>query len=195
MRKLAIIALLFGMPLFAQQKLKPGSYVRFETSMGNFTAELYPTQAPITVAHFVGLVQGTKEWKDPKTGQTIKNKPFYDGLIFHRVIENFMIQGGDPLGNGTGGPGFNVQDEFSKVLKHDRPGRLAMAHSSLPNSGGSQFYITTVPYPSLDGGYTIFGQIVEGMDVVTKISQVKRDPRDRPLTPVVLKKVTIQKVN
>jgi peptidyl-prolyl cis-trans isomerase A (cyclophilin A) len=197
-KKLALLlVVLLAMPAaFAQEKstLKPGTYVRFQTSMGDFTAELYPVQAPNTVNNFVGLVRGTKDWKDPRTGQTMKNKPFYDGLAFHRVIDNFMIQGGDPLGNGTGNPGFSLQDEFSKTLKHDRPGRLAMAHSAAPNSAGSQFYITTVPYPSLDGAYAIFGQIVEGMDVVMKISKVKTDPRDKPLTPVVMKKVTIETV-
>src|SRR6185295_11807499 len=181
MKKLVILAVLLTVPAaFGQQKKKlpPGTYVHFETTMGDFTAELYPKVAPATVENFIGLVQGTKPWKDPKTGQMIKNKPFYDGLTFHRVIDAFMIQVGDPLGNGTGNPGFQIKDEFTKELKHDRPGRLAMAHSSLPNSAGSQFYITVVPYPSLDGGYAIFGQIVDGMDVVTKISKVKKDAQD-----------------
>ena len=207
MKRLVILAMLLAAPTtFGQQSsapvnppgaapaLKAGTYAKFETSVGNFTAELYPQQAPVTVANFIGLVRGTKEWKDPKSGATMKNKPFYNGLTFHRIISDFMIQGGDPLGTGTGNPGYKIQDEFSKVLKHDRPGRIAMAHSSLPNSAGSQFYITVKPYPSLDGQYAIFGQVVEGMDVVMAISKVKTSPGDKPVTPVIMKKVTIEVV-
>lgn len=196
MKRLVILAILLTVPAaFGQQKkkLSAGTYAHFETSAGNFTAELYPKVAPATVENFVGLAEGTKQWKDPKTGQMVR-KPFYDGLIFHRVIDAFMIQGGDPLGTGFGNAGFQIKDEFTKELKHDRPGRLAMAHSSLPNSASSQFYITVVPYPSLDGAYAIFGQIVDGMDMVTKISKVKVDAQDRPTTPVVIKKVTIERV-
>jgi len=200
MKKLLLIAMLLAVPAaFAQEKkLNPGVYAHFETSMGNFTAELYEKDAPITVANFIGLAEGTKEWKDPKTGQMVKGKHYYDGLIFHRVIDGFMIQGGDPLGTGTGGPGYAIKDEVK--LKHDKEGTLAMANAG-PNSAGSQFYITVVPNLSfLDTDpqhkYTVFGQIVSGMDVVKSIGKVKTsgEPQNRPQTPVTIKKVTIERV-
>ena len=173
-------------------KRKPGLYATFETSLGKIVCELYEKEAPKTVANFVGLAKGTKEWTDPKTGQKVK-KPFYDGLIFHRVIPNFMIQTGCPLGNGMGGPGYQFGDEFDPSLKFDKPGRLAMANSG-PNTNGSQFFITHVPTPHLNGKHTIFGQVIEGQDIVTKIGAVPRDTRDKPLTPVVIKKLTIERV-
>lgn len=175
--------------------LKPGLYARFQTSMGSFTAELNEKEAPGTVASFAGLASGTLEWTDPKTGQKQK-KPYYDGLTFHRVIDNFMIQGGDPLGSGTGGPGFTIKDEFNS-LKHDKAGVLAMARTSAPNSAGSQFYITVTATPFLDGQqppYVVFGQVVEGVDVVQKIGKTPTAPGDRPLTPVVINKITIERV-
>src|SRR6185295_9622573 len=139
--------------------------------MGNFTAELNEKEAPITVANFAGLAGGTIEWTHPKTG-TKQKAPYYDGIIFHRVIDNFMIQGGDPLGAGTGGPGFTIKDEFNN-LKHDKAGVLAMARTGAPDSGGSQFYVTLTATPFLDGRpvapYVVFGQVIEGMDVVQKI--------------------------
>lgn len=173
------------------KKLKPGTYVVFETPMGKIVCRLFEKEAPQTVANFVGLTEGTKEWRDPKTGETVK-RPFYDGLTFHRVIPDFMIQGGDPRGDGTGGPGYQFADEFSPGLKHDRPGRLSMANAG-PGTNGSQFFITVKPTPWLDGRHTIFGEVVEGQEVVSKIVTVPRsqDGRDRPLTPVVMKKVTI----
>jgi peptidyl-prolyl cis-trans isomerase A (cyclophilin A) len=195
MKKFLIFAMLLAVSAaFAQEKpkLKPGVYAHFETSMGNFTAELFEKDAPITVANFVGLAEGTKEWKDPKTGATMKGKHFYDGLTFHRIIDGFMIQGGDPLGTGTGGPGFTIKDEVK--LKHDQPGRLAMAKTSAPNTNSSQFYITVVPTPFLDKDYTVFGQVTTGMDVVNKISKVKTGANDRPVTPVVINKVAIERV-
>jgi cyclophilin family peptidyl-prolyl cis-trans isomerase len=195
MKKLMILAMLISVPTaFAQEKPKvnPGIYAHFETSMGNFAAELFEKDAPMTVANFIGLADGTKDWKDPRTGATMKGKHYYDNLVFHRVIENFMIQGGDPLGDGSGGPGYNIKDEFK--LKHSPEGTLAMANTGRPNSAGSQFYITVAPFQSGDGSYTVFGQVVNGMDVVKAISHVKTGDRDKPLTPVVIRKVTIERV-
>ena len=175
--------------------LKPGLYAHFETSMGNFTAELNEKEAPITVASFAGLATGDKEWTDPKTGQKQK-KPYYNGLIFHRVIDGFMIQGGDPLGNGTGGPGFTIKDEFNN-LKHTKVGTLAMARTSAPDSAGSQFYITVAATPFLDGQqppYVVFGQVIEGVDSVLAIGKTPTGSQDRPVTPVVIKTVKIERV-
>ena len=172
-----------------QKKLPPGLYAVMETTQGNITLELFEKEAPKTVANFVGLAEGTKEWTDPKTRQKVK-RPLYDGVIFHRVIPGFMIQGGDPLGNGTGGPGYQFEDEFAPNLKFDRPGRLAMANAG-PNTNGSQFFITEGPTEWLNNRHTIFGQVIEGQDVVKKIVSVPRDERDRPKTAVVIKKVQI----
>ena len=165
-----------------------GLFAKFETTQGTITVKLFEKESPKTVANFVGLAEGTKEWTDPKSGQKVK-RPFYDGLIFHRVITDFMIQGGDPLGTGTGGPGYQFADEFSS-LKFDRPGLLAMANAG-PNTNGSQFFITEVPTPWLTNKHTIFGEVTEGMDVVKKIVRVPKGPGDRPTTPVVIKKLTI----
>lgn len=162
-----------------------------ETSLGKIVIKLYEKEAPKTVANFVDLAKGTKEWLDPKTGQKVK-RPFYDGLIFHRVIPGFMIQGGCPMGNGTGSPGYRFEDEFSPQLQFDRPGLLAMANSG-PNTNGSQFFITTVPTPHLSNRHTIFGEVILGQDVVVAIGNVPRGAQDRPLTPVILKKIIIQK--
>jgi peptidyl-prolyl cis-trans isomerase A (cyclophilin A) len=177
------------------RNLKAGVYAHFQTSMGNFTAELNEKEAPGTVESFVGLASGTKEWTDPRSG-TKQKKPYYDGLTFHRVIDNFMIQGGDPLGSGTGGPGFTIKDEFNN-LKHDKAGVLAMARTPAPNSAGSQFYITVTATPFLDGQqppYVVFGQVTEGVEVVQKIGKTPTAPGDRPLTPVVINKITIERV-
>lgn len=173
------------------KKLAPGTYVVFETTMGKVVCRLFDKEAPQTVSNFIGLTEGTREWRDPKTGENVK-RPFYDGLIFHRVIPDFMIQGGDPRGDGTGGPGYQFADEFSPNLKHDRPGRLSMANAG-PGTNGSQFFITVKPTSWLDGRHTIFGEVVEGQDVVSKIVKVPRsqDGRDLPLTPVVMTRVTI----
>ena len=140
-----------------------------ETSLGTIRIELFPDKAPKTVANFAGLAEGTKEFTDIKTGKKIKKK-FYDGLIFHRVIPEFMIQGGCPAGEGTGGPGYKFEDEIDPELKFDKSGRLAMANSG-PGTNGSQFFITEVSTPWLNGNHTIFGQVTDGMDVVKKIPE------------------------
>lgn len=165
-------------------------FALFETNKGNFKLKLFADKAPETVANFVGLADGTKEWTDPKTNQKVK-KPFYDGLIFHRVIPDFMIQFGCPLKNGTGGPGYVIKDEFAPGLKHDKPGIVSMANRG-PNTGGSQFFITVAATPWLDGKHAIFGEVVEGMDVVNAISNVKTLPGDKPAEDVVVKHVKIE---
>jgi len=172
--------------------LKPGVYAVFETTLGEITCRLFPDKAPATVENFTGLAKGTKEFVDPKTRQRI-TRPFYDGLTFHRVIPNFMIQAGCPLGNGTGGPGFQFKDEFSKDLRFDRPGKLAMANAG-PNTNGSQFFITVAATDWLNDHHTIFGEVVRGYEVVEKITKVPRDRSDRPTTPVVMKTVRITEV-
>src|SRR5947208_4489010 len=155
----------------------------FTTSEGNFTIRLFDQEVPNTVANFVGLAEGTKEFTDPKTGQKVK-RPFYDGLGFHRVIEGFMLQGGCPLGTGTGGPGYKFADEFNAKLRHSKPGILSMANSG-PNSNGGQFFITLVPTPWLDNKHSVFGEIVEGMDGVNKIGKTATSkPGDRPVEPI-----------
>lgn len=164
----------------------------FETSQGNMVIRLFHKQVPKTVANFVGLAEGLKEYTDPKTGNKTKGH-FYDGLIFHRVIPQFMVQGGDPLGTGTGGPGYEFEDEFSPELKHNKPGILSMANAG-PNTNGSQFFITEVPTPHLDNRHSVFGEVIEGLDVVKKITGVKRNAMDKPMEDVVLKKVTIKRV-
>lgn len=175
-------------------RLKPGLYTVIDTDLGRIVCELYPKVAPLGVANFVGLAEGTKEFTDPATGQKAK-KPFYDGLIFHRVIPDFMIQGGDPLGQGMGGPGYQFKNEISPDYKFDQPGRLAYANAG-PDTNGSQFFITTVPNPSLDGGYTIFGQVVEGQEVAVAIAAVPRgaSQQDMPNEPVAMKKVSILRI-
>lgn len=170
-------------------------YALFKTNKGNFKALLHHTKAPKTVENFVGLAEGTREFTDPKTGKKVK-RPYYDGLIFHRIIPNFMIQGGDPLGTGTGGPGYSFNDEFHPELKHDKKGVLSMANSG-PNTNGSQFFVTVGATPHLDAqrsqnrGYSIFGEVVEGYDVVESISEVSTGAQDRPVEPVIINKLEI----
>ena len=162
----------------------PGVYAVFNTSKGKIVCRLFIDEAPVTVANFMGLADGKKEWTDPGTGEKKKSR-FYDGLIFHRVIPNFMIQGGDPLGTGTGGPGYRFQDEFHASLKFDKPGLLAMANSG-PGTNGSQFFITVAPTPHLTNRHTIFGRVVEGQDVADAISTVACGAQNRPVEPVTM---------
>jgi peptidyl-prolyl cis-trans isomerase A (cyclophilin A) len=169
--------------------MQPGTYARFDTTEGTFTIRLFDKEAPNTVANFVGLAEGTKEWRDPATGERRK-RPFYDGIIFHRVINGFMIQGGDPLGQGTG---YTFGDEFHPKLRHDRAGILSMANAG-PNTNGSQFFVTLGPTPHLDNRHSVFGEVVEGMDVVKKIGAVPTGRQDRPIKPVVINKLTIERV-
>jgi peptidyl-prolyl cis-trans isomerase A (cyclophilin A) len=163
----------------------------FDTSMGKFTAELYADKTPKTVANFVGLAEGSKEWTHPGTKEKKKGVPYYDGIVFHRVIEGFMIQGGDPLGKGFGGPGYNFEDEFHPSLRHDVMGILSMANAG-PNTNGSQFFITLGPTPHLDRRHSVFGKVIDGLDVVKAIGQAKTDAQDKPVTPIVMNKVTIE---
>ncbi|HMG02848.1 MAG TPA: peptidylprolyl isomerase [Edaphobacter sp.] len=162
-----------------------------DTSMGRLTCKLYDKQAPVTVANFIGLADGSKDWTDPKTLQKVHGQPFYNGTTFHRVIPAFMIQGGDKLGDGRGDPGYLFQDEIDPTLIFDEPGRLAMANSG-PSTNGSQFFITEAPVPQLNGKHTIFGQCDSHTTLmVATIARVQRDENDKPLTPVVINKITI----
>lgn len=170
-----------------------GTYAIFETTEGNIVIKLLEKEAPKTVENFVGLAEGTKEFTDAKTGKKTKRN-FYDGLIFHRVIPKFMIQGGCPLGTGTGDPGYRFADEFHPSLKHSKAGKLSMANAG-PGTNGSQFFITVAPTPWLDNKHSIFGEVVEGQDVADKISNLPRDSSDRPKTPVVMKTVRIERVS
>jgi len=168
-----------------------GPTVVMDTSMGRITCQFFQQQAPKAVANFIALAQGTKDWTDPATNKKQHNKPLYDGTIFHRVIPEFMIQGGDPAGTGMGDPGYQFEDEFDPNLGFDVAGRLAMANSG-PNTNGSQFFITEVPTEHLNQKHTIFGQCDESSVLVVKtIARVEKDSNDKPVTPVVLKKVTI----
>jgi len=192
-KKLVLLSLLVAIPsTFAQEKpLKRGTYAHFETSLGTFTAQLETQLAPKTVANFIALAQGTKEWKDPKSGEAVAGKPFYDGLVFHRIIEAVLIQSGDPTGAGPGGPGYTIADEFSAQLRYDSSGILGMGNRGQPNSGGSQFFITLTALPELYKVNTAFGSVVRGMDVVRKIGST-RTRNEKPVTPVVLQKVRIE---
>ena len=167
-------------------------YAHFTTSEGNFTARLYEAETPNTVANFTGLADGSKEWTDPRSGQRVK-QPYFNGTVFHRVIADFMIQGGDPLGQGTGGPGYNFADEFHPTLRHSKPGILSMANRG-PNTNGGQFFITLVPTPWLDDKHSVFGEVVEGMDVVKKIGGTATSkPGDRPLKPISITNLKIER--
>jgi Peptidyl-prolyl cis-trans isomerase (rotamase) - cyclophilin family len=172
---------------------EPGLYVRFETTMGNITAKLFETETPQTVKNFVDLAEGRKAFKDPATGQMVR-RPLYNGVTFHRVIPGFMLQTGDPTGTGAYDAGFTIPDEFNPALKFDRPGRLGMANIGQKNTGSCQFFITEVPTPHLNNMHTIFGQVVEGQDLVPKIANVPRDQNDKPRTAVKITRVVIERV-
>jgi len=195
MRKTALlipVLILFSLAAFAAAGSQPTAVI--DTTAGKLTCVLFPDKAPIGVANFIGLSDGTKDWTSPVTHQKKHGVPLYDGTIFHRVIPDFMIQGGDPTGTGMGGPGYRFQDE-TKGSPHrfDKPGKLAMANSG-PNTNGCQFFITTAPTPWLTGNHTIFGEVVEGQDIADKISKVPRGAQDKPNKPVVLQSVRIERV-
>jgi cyclophilin family peptidyl-prolyl cis-trans isomerase len=189
MRKLlAIILLLLPGILMAADAPNPKAVI--ETTMGNFNCVLFKDKAPVTVENFIALAEGTRDWTNPISHAKKHNTPLYDGTIFHRVIPKFMIQGGDPAGNGTGDPGYKFKDEFDSSLTFDRAGRLAMANSG-PNTNGSQFFITDAPTPWLNGKHTIFGQC-EPASLVTKIANVPRDPsNDKPFQAVRITHIKI----
>ena len=174
-----------------EKKVDGSLHATFKTSMGDIVVRLFDDRAPKTVENFVGLATGTKEWTDPKTGAKVK-QPLYSGTLFHRVIPNFMIQGGDPLGRGTGGPGYKFADEFHPDLRHNKAGILSMANAG-PNTNGSQFFITHAPTPHLDNRHSVFGEVVQGQDVVVAIGNVPHGPGDRPLKDVVLNEVVISR--
>jgi peptidyl-prolyl cis-trans isomerase A (cyclophilin A) len=167
-------------------------FAHFTTSEGNFTARLFDAETPNTVANFTGLADGSKEWTDPRSGKKVK-QPYFNGTVFHRVIDGFMIQGGDPLGQGTGGPGYTFGDEFNPKLRHSKAGILSMANRG-PNTNGGQFFITLAATPWLDDKHSVFGEIVEGMDVVKKIGGTQTSkPGDRPVKAITIQTVTIEK--
>lgn len=171
---------------------QPGSYAVFDTTEGQIVCRLFEKDAPKTVTNFIELAEGKREWTHPVTHKKSKDR-LYDGTIFHRVIPDFMIQGGDPAGNGMGGPGYQFADEIKgSAHQFDKPGKLAMANAG-PNTNGSQFFITVAPTTWLTGKHTIFGEVVEGQDVVNKITAVPRNRQDRPLKDITLKSVTIER--
>ena len=191
-QKLFLLAVLLAVSNgFAAESVdkKGALYATLKTSMGDIVIHLFDDKAPKTVANFVGLATGTKEWIDPKSQQKVK-RPLYNGTIFHRVIPGFMIQGGDPLGNGTGGPGYRFEDEFRPDLRHTKGGILSMANAG-PNTNGSQFFITLAPTLHLDNRHSVFGEVVKGEEVVIAIGNVPRNPNDRPIKDVVLKEVVV----
>jgi peptidyl-prolyl cis-trans isomerase A (cyclophilin A) len=186
-----LLALCWSVGVSLAQEKKGPVYATLKTSMGDIVIQLFEDNAPKTVGNFVELATGAKEWVDPKTREKVK-RPLYNGTVFHRVIPGFMIQGGDPLGNGTGGPGFRFEDEFHPDLKHSKPGILSMANAG-PNSNGSQFFITHKPTPWLDGRHSVFGEVVKGQNVVEAIGNAPRDFRDHPVKEIVLQEVVISR--
>jgi len=173
--------------------LGKGLYAIFDTTMGEIVAKLEEEKTPETIKNFVGLATGEKEYTDPVSGKP-SQEPFYDGTVFHRIIKNFMIQGGDRLGRGTGGPGYRFKDEFDKSLKHDAAGVLSMANAG-PNTNGSQFFITLVPTPWLDGNHSVFGRVVKGSETVTALGNVATGPQDRPREEVKIRSLKIVREN
>ena len=166
-------------------------FAQFATSEGSFTVRLFDQEVPKTVENFVGLAEGTKEWTDPRTNKKV-TAPYYDGVIFHRVINGFMIQSGDPLGQGIGGPGYKFKDEFHPTLRHDKAGILSMANSG-PNTNGGQFFITLGPTLHLNDRHSVFGEVVEGMDVVSKIGSAPTGRQDRPVKDIAIQTITIER--
>ena len=203
MKKLALMFCLIAavVPALAQEKAEkpakskrePGLYATLDTTMGKIVVRLYEKEAPKTVANFVDLATGKKPWRDNKTGKTVTGQPLYDGIMFHRVIPDFMVQTGAHLPDGNARISSNIPDEFGPGLKHDRPGILSMANAG-PNTGSSQFFITHRPTPHLDGKHAIFGRVVDGQDVVVAIGNVRRAASDKPLQPVLINKVIIDRV-
>lgn len=180
----------------APSELIPGDgelRATFNTSMGKFTVRLFENVAPNTVANFIGLATGKTEWIDPRTGQPGAG-PLYSGVIFHRIIEGFMLQGGDPTGTGRGGPGYQFDDECSPDARHDRAGKLSMANAGRrggKGTNGCQFFVTLAPTPHLDGKHTVFGEVVDGMDIVGTIGSAQTDASDRPLTPITIESIDV----
>ena len=166
-------------------------FAQFVTSEGPFTVRLFDQEAPKTVENFVGLAEGTKEWTDPRTNKKVST-PYYDGVIFHRVINGFMVQTGDPLGQGIGGPGYKFKDEFHPTLRHNKAGIVSMANSG-PNTNGGQFFITLGPTPHLDDRHSVFGEVVEGMEVVVKIGSTPTASQDRPVKDIAIQTITIER--
>lgn len=187
-----VLILALALAALAQTPRKPGLYAVFQTSEGTFTAQLFEKETPQTVANFVGLAEGRVAWRDPRTKKMVK-RPLYQNLTFHRIVPREAIQSGDPTGLGNHNCGVSVRDEFLPGLRFDKPGKLAMANSGNPDSGGCQFFVTANITTTWTGKYTIFGQVIEGMDVVEKIARVPvRD--ERPVTPVKLVAVTVERV-
>ena len=162
------------------------------TNKGDITLELFEQRAPRTVENFVGLATGEKAWTDPETNEKIEGEPLYEDVIFHRIIDGFMIQGGDPTGTGRGGPGYEFDDEFHEELNHDGPGILSMANSG-PNTNGSQFFITLDATPHLNGRHSVFGRVIDGMDVVEEIGSVPTDRNDKPMKDIVIESIDIER--
>jgi peptidyl-prolyl cis-trans isomerase A (cyclophilin A) len=172
---------------------QPGVYATFDTSEGTIVCRLFEAEAPVTVKNFIDLAEGSREWTHPTT-RAKSNNPLYNGTIFHRVIPDFMVQGGDPTGTGMGGPGYQFQDETKgSPHKFDKPGKLAMANSG-PGTNGSQFFLTVAATPWLTGNHTIFGEVIEGQDIVDKITKLPRNRQDKPNKDVVLNSVKIERV-
>jgi len=195
LKKVVLMAFLLALaavsPVSQAQEKPETLYAALKTTMGDIVIQLFNDKAPKTVANFVDLATGSKEWTDPKTREKAK-RPLYNGTIFHRVIPGFMIQGGDPLGNGTGGPGYRFADEFHPDLNHSKPGILSMANAG-PNTNGSQFFITQKPTPWLDGKHSVFGEVVKGQNVADAIINAPRDRRDRPIKDVAIQEVVISR--
>jgi peptidyl-prolyl cis-trans isomerase A (cyclophilin A) len=193
MKTLILVSLFLSQafPAFAEKKSPKNPVAVIKTTLGTIELTLFKDKAPKTVENFIGLAKGTKTWTDPVSGKTMKNKSLYKGTIFHRVIPDFMIQGGDPLGKGIGGPGYQFEDEFSPLDSFNKAGILAMANAG-PGTNGSQFFITVAPTPHLNQRHTLFGEVTKGLDVAIKISKVERDPMDKPNTDIKIESITIK---